>query len=283
MPTSVITLVAGAISSPPAPGARPPALRRGRSVHDLLAPLVNLVVQSEVLRADSLGFWRSGEDLLFLPRFFFQRRKVHKPRIKVGIFAGIHGDEPGSVLGLMQLARALECYPEMGRNYQLWLYPLCNPGGYIEGTRELRSGKDLNRQFWKNSSELEVQLLEKEISKQRFNGIISLHCDDTSYGVYGFGGGALNERLLKRGLAAAESALPRNTAAQIDGFTASHGIIESRYDGILSAPANQKPPPFEIVLETPHQAPMRRQGHAFLFGLHAILAEYRQLECTTNT
>ena len=44
-----------------------------------------------------------------------------------------------------------------------------------------------------------MQLLEKEISKQRFNGIISLHCDDTSYGVYGFGGGALNERLLKQG------------------------------------------------------------------------------------
>ena len=213
MSTSVITPAAGAISSPPAPGARPPALRRGRSVHDLLAPLVNLVVQSEVLRADSLGFWRSGEDLLFLPRFFFQRRKVHKPRIKVGIFAGIHGDEPSSVLGLMQLARALERYPEMGRNYQLWLYPLCNPGGYIDGTRESRSGKDLNRQFWKNSSELEVQLLEKEISKQRFNGIISLHCDDTSYGVYGFGGGALNERLLKQGLAA-ERALPRNIPAR---------------------------------------------------------------------
>ena len=78
----------------------------------------------------------------------------------------------------------------MGRNYQLWLYPLCNPGGYMDGTRESRSGKDLNRKFWKNSSELEVQLLEKEISKQRFNGIISLHCDDTSYGVYGFGGGS---------------------------------------------------------------------------------------------
>ena len=127
MSTSAITPAARAISLPTLP-----ASRAGRSVHDLLAPLVKLVAQSEVLRADSLGCWRSGEDLLFLPRFFFQRRKVHKPRIKVGIFAGIHGDEPGSVLGLIQLARALECYPEMGRNYQLWLYPLCNPGGYID-------------------------------------------------------------------------------------------------------------------------------------------------------
>ena len=159
MSTSAITPAAGAIPFPCAPAMHRQASRVGRSVHDLLAPLVKLVAQSQVLRADSLGCWRSREDLLFLPRFFFQRRKVHKPRIKVGIFAGIHGDEAGSVLGLMQLARALECYPEMGRNYQLWLYPLCNPGGYIDGTRESRSAKDLNREFWKNSSELEVQLL----------------------------------------------------------------------------------------------------------------------------
>jgi hypothetical protein len=126
MSTSAITPAAGAISLPSSPAMHRQASRAGRSVHDLLAPLVKLVAQSQVLRADSLGCWHSGEDLLFLPRFFFQRRKVHKPRIKVGIFAGIHGDEAGSVLGLMQLARALECYPEMGRNYQLWLYPLCN-------------------------------------------------------------------------------------------------------------------------------------------------------------
>jgi hypothetical protein len=122
MSTSAIIPEARAISSPSAPATRRSALRAGRSVHDLLAPLVKLVVQSEVLRADSLGCWHSGEELLFLPRFFFQRRQVHKPRIKVGIFAGIHGDEPGSVPGLIQLARALERYPEVGRNYQLWLY-----------------------------------------------------------------------------------------------------------------------------------------------------------------
>jgi protein MpaA len=261
--------------------ARPP--RTSRSIHDLLAPLVQLVAQSEVLRADSLGCWRSGDDLLFLPRFFFQRRKVHKPRIKVGIFAGIHGDEPGSVVGLIRLARALESYPEMGRNYQLWLYPLCNPSGYIDGTRESRSGKDLNREFWKNSPEPEVRLLETEIRRQRFNGLIQLHCDDTSYGVYGFGGGALNELLLKQGLSAAEHALPRNAGSCIDGFAARDGIIDSRYDGILSAPTDQNPAPFEVVFETPHHASIRRQGNAFLFGLHAILAEYRQLMCTTET
>ena len=80
MSTGAITPAADAILSPPAAAMHRPASRAGRSAHDLLAPLVKQVAESEVLRADSLGCWRSGEDLLFLPRFFFQRRKVHKPR-----------------------------------------------------------------------------------------------------------------------------------------------------------------------------------------------------------
>ena len=70
MSTGAITPAADAILSPSAAAMHRPASRASRSVHDLLAPLVKQVAESEVLRADSLGCWRSGEDLLFLPRFF---------------------------------------------------------------------------------------------------------------------------------------------------------------------------------------------------------------------
>jgi protein MpaA len=157
-----------------------------QSLRDLLLPLLQLVSESDVLRADSLGYWRSGGDPFFLPRFVFQRTQNAKPRIKVGIFSGLHGDEPGGILGLIQLIRALDAHPPVGREYQLWLYPVCNPSGYADGTRRSRGGRDLNREFWKNSAEPEVQLLEMELRGHRFNGIISLHCDDVSDGVRGF-------------------------------------------------------------------------------------------------
>ncbi len=82
-----------------------------QSLRDLLLPLLQLVSESDVLRADSLGYWRSGGDLFFLPRFVFQRTQNAKPRIKVGIFAGLHGDEPGGILGLIELIRALDAHP----------------------------------------------------------------------------------------------------------------------------------------------------------------------------
>jgi hypothetical protein len=90
----------------------------------------------------------------------------------------------------------------------------------------------LNREFWKNSAEPEVQLLERELRLHRFNGIISLHCDDVSDGMRGFVNGAsMSQYLLKPALAAAERALPSNAASRINGFHAFNGIIASREDG----------------------------------------------------
>jgi hypothetical protein len=254
----------------------PPAPRR--SIKEILLPLFIQVGTSDFLRADSLGFWRVGEDRFWLPRFVFQRTHIVKPRIQIGIFAGIHGDEPASVLGLIDFVRELNEMPELGREFQIWLYPLCNPAGFTDGTRHSRSGLDLNRDFWKNSDEPEVKLLEEEIRRRSFDGIISLHTDDTSEGVYGFVRGAtLTKHLLTPALAAAEAALPRNKLSQIDGFHAIEGIIHSGYGGILSAPPETHPEPFEIVLETPHHAPVELQRQAIVLALREILSSYREM------
>ena len=193
--------------------------------------------------------------------------------IKLAIFAGIHGDEPAGVHALCDLVNALDGVPMMGRQYLIHVFPRRNPTGYEDGSRDSWSGKDLNREFWRGSSEPEVQLLEREILKERYDGFISLHSDDTSDGLYGFVRGAtLTEHLLKPALAAAENALPVNRSAVIDGFHAVHGIIHSAYDGILSGPPDTKPAPVEIILESPghgsaavaarHLRPGTRRDHS---------------------
>src|SRR4051795_5713534 len=64
------------------------------SVRQLLLPLLTQAIYSKCLTAHALGSWEVDGDRQWLPRFTFQRTRVKKPRIKVGIFAGIHGDEP---------------------------------------------------------------------------------------------------------------------------------------------------------------------------------------------
>ncbi|MCI0535761.1 MAG: succinylglutamate desuccinylase/aspartoacylase family protein [Verrucomicrobiales bacterium] len=197
--------------------------------------------------------------------------------IRIGIFAGIHGDEPAGPHAIHKLIGLLEANPTVVQGYQLFLYPICNPTGFAAATRLSRSGKDLNREFWRNSSEPEVVLLEEEIRSRAFHGLISLHADDTSDGIYGFVRGAvLTRALLEPALAAAEVVLPRNTAFVIDGFSAENGIISECYDGILASPPELHPQPFEIILETPQDAPLAKQTDAFIAAIRAILIEYQK-------
>jgi protein MpaA len=248
----------------------PPALRT------LLLPLLLEVAASPYLIADSIGMWRVGEERFWMPRFIFQRTQQTKRRIKVGIFAGIHGDEPEAVLGLVDLVRGLNARPQVARDYHLFVYPICNPGGVVDGTRCSRSGADLNRKFWQNSAEPEVQLLEMELRRQQFDGIISLHTDDTSDGVYGFARcSAEKHDLLHDALEAAHHALPRCRSKLIDGFAATNAIIRTCYAGVLSAPAEQEPQPWEIILETPQSAPVHLQRQAFVLAIAMILGRYR--------
>jgi protein MpaA len=250
-----------------------------QSLRRVLLPLFRHVAEaSNCWHAESVGFWRYDGERYWMPRLVFRRSPQEDVRIRLAIFAGIHGDEPAGVLAISDLVKALEGLPTMARQYQIDVYPVCNPTGFEDGTRHSRCGKDLNREFWRGSLEPEVQLLEREILGSRYDGLISLHSDDTSDGLYGFVRGAtLTRHLLEPALAAAESALPINRADTIDGFHAVEGIIHTAYDGILSAPPGTSPAPFEIILESPSHAPVNLQRAAFVLALGEIIRHYRRL------
>ncbi len=248
-----------------------------QSLRQLLLPLFRLAAESShAWKAESVGHWDVDGVRHWMPRLVF-KRPGETPETKVGIFAGVHGDEPAGVLALCDFVRALDESSERGHGYELHVYPLVNPTGFEDRTRHSRSGKDLNREFWLGSPEPEVALIEKEILRERYDGYISLHSDDTSEGFYAFArGSTLTEHLLRPALAAAEAALPLDRRSEIDGFHAEQGIIHTAYDGILSAPPGTRPTPFEIILETPTDAPMHLQRAAFVRALVEILAHYRR-------
>ncbi len=197
---------------------------------------------------------------------------------RVGIFAGIHGDEQSGVIATMQFLQHLEWDPGIAKFYELFIYPVCNPWGFDANRREGESGRDLNRCFWAEKDEPEVLLLEQELRAKRFDGIIALHTDDTSEGIYGYANGStLTRHLLEPALQAASIALPRDYRPEIDTHPADGSIITGGYTGILAAPPEQHPKPFEIVFETPHLAPLSRQVDAHLSVLAEILKNFRAI------
>jgi hypothetical protein len=212
-----------------------------------------------------------------IPRYVFIGPKGGDDPIRIGLFAAIHGDEPEGARALVQFLSLLEAVPDLAKGYCLFVYPVCNPTGYEDNTRCSRRGRDLNREFWNNSHEPEVEILQRELIHHAFDGIVSLHTDDTSHGIYGFVRGAtLTRHLLEPALAAAGELLPRNGDEIIDGFAARNGMIHHGYQGILSAPPKVRPRPFEIVFETPAAAPEYLKERALVTALAAILTGYRK-------
>jgi hypothetical protein len=253
-------------------------IARRRSLGDLLGPLDQIAANSSSLVANHGASFEVGGESYEIPRYLFLGPKGGEVPIRLGLFAAIHGDEPEGAHGLIHFVKLLEARPELATGYCLSIYPVCNPTGFEDSTGDSRAGKDLNREFWKNSTAPEVRILQAELASHSFDGIISLHTHASDDGFYGIVRSAtLTRHLVEPALRAAEIFLPREEHAFIKGLPAWHGVVRDDTQGVLSAPPNVRPHPFEITLETPKAPPSYLKEFAICIALRTILAEYHKL------
>jgi hypothetical protein len=256
---------------------RKPVAPARRSIADLLAPLDQLIKESPNLVVTREARFEIEGEPCVLPHYLFIGPKSGDAPIRIGIFAGIHGDEPEGAHATVRFLRFLDDHPEAAAGYYLSVYPVCNPTGFEDHTRHSRRGKDLNREFWNNSAEPEIGLLQAELTSNSFHGIISLHVDDTSDGFYGYVGGAtLTKHLIAPALKAADAFLPLDKRALIDGFPARNSVVRNAFPGVLCAPPSVRPRPFEIIPEAPKDRSAYLTEWAFVAALQSILAGYRK-------
>jgi hypothetical protein len=248
----------------------------GRSAA-LLNPLLTLAKRGHPnLSAEVAGDFLLNGRSHAIHRFHFAGPSAGADAIRLGLFAGVHGDEPAGSAALVEFLLGLVAEPERATGYDLLVYPIVNPTGYESGTRTNEAGQDLNREFWRQSASPEVQIIEAELREYKFAGLIALHADDTCEGHYGYSHGCtLDDALLRPALLAAERVFPRDRRAVIDGFTAREGVISDCFHGVLSAPPEQQPRPFNVIFETPAHAPLPQQIAANVAALDAILSAYR--------
>lgn len=247
-----------------------------RDQRALFGPLFERAGRCPALTADVAGIFSREGETHELWRFRFAGPKAEHDPLRIGLFAALHGDEPAGAEALVRWLGELADEAWRATGYDLVVFPVCNPTGYADGTRCNRAGADLNREFWKESPHPEVSILERQLVAGNFDGIITLHSDDTSEGLYGYTHGRLlNEALLKPALRASERFLPRNRARVIDGFAANEGLIHRCFEGVLSAPRRQRPRPFDLIFETPALAPLEAQIEATIVAVETVLDEYR--------
>ena len=197
-------------------------------------------------------------------------------QVPICLVAGVHGDEPDGVLAALEFARRFARSPLLVSNYSLTIYPCVNPVGYEHMRRENGNGKDLNREFFRESREEEVVVMERELHAHEFIGFISGHSDFESFGLYAYATGAvLSERLAKPALFQASSVIPINTDVVIDGHPAENGIINQKFPGSLGPLSKGASEPFDITIETPNLFALTKRVEALAIAFETILHEYR--------
>ncbi len=106
-----------------------------RSIGRFLQPLLNLAG----VQADFLGSFEVNRQKYCLPRFTFRGPNSSDP-IRIGVFAAIHGDEPAGAFAAARFLLELAKQPALAENFHLQVYPICNPTGFEDNTRQSRRG-----------------------------------------------------------------------------------------------------------------------------------------------
>ena len=128
-------------------------MKKIRSYKKLVNEIINLQIP---FRTEIAGYVNYGKDNY--PIFLFKH--TSKTAIKtVVITSGHHGDEPFAVTTLLKWIQKFN--PMENTEFNIFVYPICNPYGYETSSRDNGARQDTNndKKFYKNSNVQELAIL----------------------------------------------------------------------------------------------------------------------------
>jgi protein MpaA len=198
---------------------------------------------------------------------------------KDGIYlsAGIHGDEAGAVLGLLQWA---ENHVDLLPSLPLLIYPCLNPWGLENNLRYNSHGQDLNR-MWDGLATPLIGSIMQRLRGVHFRISLCLHEDYDGQGIYLYapGGSHSVRKMADHLLSAGQGIIPRDSRRKIDGRKCTNGMI---------FPRPSKPPPegmpealflyencgrVNFTLETPSEWAIHQRSDAHAQMIRTALQE----------
>ena len=203
------------------------------------------------------------------------RRISKQERLSAYISAGIHGDEPGGPMALINMLE-LNTWPS---DISLYLCPCLNPTGFPKNTRENLVGIDLNRDY-RHFNSIETRAHKAWIDAlPSFDISICLHEDWEANGFYLYelnpdGIACASQHILR----SVSSTCPIDQSELIDGRPAKNGLLKP-----LTSPDARPlwPEAFYIVqnnktrlsytLEAPSDFPLAIRTHALRVAVETAL------------
>jgi murein peptide amidase A len=264
---------------PPARRVSPPLnadslYHQSDAIQKFLRPLLDLAGNSDYLVAGSAGEFAVGRQVVQVPRFIFMGPGGGGDTICLGIFAGFYGDEPEGTEALIAFLQELEMKPQLARGYHIYVYPLCNPTGFVAHAHGNAGGEDLPRHFWRGSSQSEIYYLEREMGVLRFQGVISLLSDKQAGNfAVNISNVILNPALVPPAIEATQRYLP-GRISNIKTELSSSGNTPAV--DFLTITDELNPVPFELHIGIPQPIPKPSRIYGTVSALKSVLDSYRR-------
>jgi hypothetical protein len=186
-----------------------------------------------------------------ISRYVFEGEQSSGSPIRIGIFAGLRGNDavgPGAVATFLEDLVAL---PHLGNNLRIYAYPVVNATGFEVATPSSERRQYIINQIGCKTVSAETYQIEREIFAIAFDGVITIRSDDErKHFKVGISDAHLQETFVRPILSALEPFLPVEEADGDSGRSLTDGLSLKRrpVELTLSLPSSGWPGLYSIGL-----------------------------------
>jgi murein peptide amidase A len=206
-----------------------------------------------------------------IPRYVFVGDQPGESEIRLGIFAGLRGEDNAGARAIAEFIDDLVSIPSLGSAFRIYAYPTANPLSYTAGAPRKETDRPGAHPSGRKLKLSEVELIEREIFVVQFHGIVIIHTTDEPEGLQAAVYGAnLHETLVSPILSSLEPLFP----------TAELPDLDSSFS--LTADAALKQKPFELALGIPRSGWRGLYSMGLRIALHTAVEQYRSYLAQAN-
>jgi protein MpaA len=206
-----------------------------------------------------------------IPRYIFVGDQPGETEIRLGIFAGLRGEDNAGTKAIVDFIDDLVAIPSLGSAFRIYAYPMANPLSYSTGAARKQTDRTVAHETAHRLMFREVELIEREIFVVQFHGILIIHTTGEPEGLRAAVYGAnLHEALVSPILSSLRPLFP----------TTEHPVLDSSYS--LTAGAVLKQRPFELALGIPRSGWHGLYSIGLRIALHTAIEHYRSYLAQAN-
>jgi murein peptide amidase A len=206
-----------------------------------------------------------------IPRYIFVGDQPGESEIRLGIFAGLRGEDNAGAKAIVEFMDDLVAIPSLGSAFRIYAYPTANPLSYTTGTPRKPTDHTVANETGRKAKFPEAYLIEREIFVVQFHGLVIIHTTDEPEGLQAAVYGAnLHKVLVSPILSSLRSLFPTTELPALDSTVS------------LTADAVLKQRPFELALRIPRSGWDGLYSLGLRIALHTAIEQYRSYLAQAN-